>query len=405
MAAASTRARVFLSYSRKNSAFVDELIISLESYGYEILLDRQDLFPGEQWEPRLRRFIADADTTLCVVSSDWVASEQCVRELRIALDHGRRVIPVVVDPIAPQQMPPEIARLQLVFFIGPGRSYARGVADLVNALQTDIEWVREQSRLLDKAQEWAAIDRTSALLLRGAALERALRWLEMEKPAHTEVLPIVAEFVAASRRSQDDDEKKRLRARLGIVSLAGTTVAAVLIAIAVVLNGQKRDAVDEAQKQQSVASFAVEQATLAEQGAASSTNPAPAPSESGSSPVKDLNAADAGTRVRAGQAVVEAVRGAQDPAILGELVGQLQLPRLEELTASGRFNVLYMLNVYNDWPQSRQAEPLRNALTTIERRASGANPLVIGAQTRDCIDKLRAKLARQTGVEDRCGGR
>jgi TIR domain-containing protein len=405
MAAASTRARIFLSYSRKNSAYVDELIISLESYGYEILLDRQDLFPGEQWEPRLRKFIADADTTVCIVSSDWVASDQCVRELRIALDHGRRVIPVVVDPVAPQQMPPEIARLQLVFFIGPGRSYARGVADLVNALQTDIEWVREQTRLLDKAQEWAAIDRTSALLLRGAALERALRWLETEKPAHTEVLPIVAEFVAASRQSQDDDEKKRLRARLGVVSLAGTTVAAVLIAIAVVLNGQKQDAVAEAQTQQSVASFAVAQANLAEQDGASGTNAEPAPSEPGSSPVKDLNAADAGTRVRAGQAVVEAVRGAQDPAILGELVGQLQLPRLEELTASGRFNVLYMLNVYNDWPQSRQAEPLRAALATIERRATGANPLVIGAQTRDCIDKLRAKLAGQTGVEDRCGGR
>ena len=398
MAAASARARIFLSYSRKNSAFVDELIISLESYGYEILLDRQDLFPGEQWEPRLRKFIADADTTVCVVSSDWVASDQCVRELRIALEHGRRVIPVVVDPVVPQQMPPEIARLQLVFFIGPGRSYARGVADLVNALQTDIEWVREQSRLLDKAQEWGTIDRTSALLLRGAALERALRWLETEKPAHTEVLPIVAEFVAASRQSQDDDEKKRLRARLGVVSLAGTTVAAVLITIAVVLNRQRETAVD-------VATFAVKQAQLVEQDGASGTDAEAAPSRPGSSPVKDLNAADAGTRVRAGQAVVEAVRGAQDPAILGELVGQLQLPRLEELTASGRFNVLYMLNVYNDWPQSRQAEPLRDALVTIERRATGTNPLVIGAQTRDCIEKLRAKLAGRTGVEDRCGGR
>ena len=26
-----------------------------ESYGYEIMVDREDLFPGEQWEPRLRR--------------------------------------------------------------------------------------------------------------------------------------------------------------------------------------------------------------------------------------------------------------------------------------------------------------------------------------------------------------
>jgi hypothetical protein len=110
-------------------------------------------------------------------------------------------------------------------------------------------------------------------------------------------------------------------------------------------------------------------------------------------------------RVRAGQAIVEAVRGERDPAILGELVAELELPRLDQLTASGRFNVLYMLNVYDDWPRAREAERLRAALDTIEQRARGANPLVIGSQTRDCVDKLRKKLDGQKGIENRCGGR
>ena len=32
-----------------------------------------------------------------------------------------------------------------------------------SAVRTDIDWVREQSRLLDKAQEWTSTNRASAL--------------------------------------------------------------------------------------------------------------------------------------------------------------------------------------------------------------------------------------------------
>ena len=66
--------RVFLSYSRQDAAFAGELVISVESYGFEVMIDREDLFPGERWEPRLQSLIADADTTVCVVSAQWLAS-------------------------------------------------------------------------------------------------------------------------------------------------------------------------------------------------------------------------------------------------------------------------------------------------------------------------------------------
>jgi hypothetical protein len=429
--AEASKPRVFLSYSRKNATFVDELIISLESYGYEIMVDREDLFPGEQWEPRLRRLITEADTTVCVVSTEWVASDQCTKELQIALDHGRRVIPIIIDQLPPASLPEAIARLQLVFFTGDGRSYARGTADLVNALRTDIEWVREQSRFLDKALEWDATSRSTALLLRGAALERALAWTQARRPEHTQVVPLVAQFVSESQKAQDSDVKARLRGRLRTVFLIGLVGILGLSTAVLYINGERqresqRAEVQEerADRNQQVIDFVERSAEVAAgeplQSSAppSVTDPSvdsrSAPSTSSiieeqrqarapTDLVSGLNAASASARIRAGQAIVDQIRRG-DSAVVGRLVDQLEGDQLNALSASGRFNVLYMLNVYDGWASSPYADDLRAALDRMDARA-GEGQAAIGGQTRDCIDHLRAKLAGQRGVGDRCGGR
>ncbi|MEQ1609739.1 MAG: toll/interleukin-1 receptor domain-containing protein [Hyphomonadaceae bacterium] len=69
-ASSQTKPRVFLSCSRGDTALVDEIVISIEGYGFDIVIDSADLFPGEPWEPRLHRMITEADSTVCVVSQN-----------------------------------------------------------------------------------------------------------------------------------------------------------------------------------------------------------------------------------------------------------------------------------------------------------------------------------------------
>lgn len=422
------RARVFLSYSRKDLEFADELIVSLESHGFEMVVDREDLFPGEAWEPRLRHFITEADTTVCIVSAQWLASPQCLQELDIAIGQGRRVLPVIIDQVSPSTLPDAIARLQFVFFVGQGRSFARGVADLVRALRTDIDWLREQTRLMDRAQEWAATGRSAALLLRGAALERALQWLEAPRPEHTHVLPIVAEFVSASQRGQSDEERKRLRGRVRTVGLAGLAAVGLLSSGVLYFRSeaakQRAEAADqraEAEDQRAIAQASVDLAGNAEAlssvddstsapgdnnagggSGAAVTEPISQPRTEGSL-IARLSADNARERITAGQEVVEAIRGGRGDALLGELVAELDGERLQQLSASGRFNVLYMLNVYDDWTNSPYASQLGAALARMETRE--ADGVRIGAQTQDCIDRLQRKLSGERNVGDRCGGR
>lgn len=420
-AAGGRRARVFLSYSRKDLAFAEELIISLESHGFEMVVDREDLFPGEQWAPRLQHFISEADTTVCIVSANWAASPQCTQELDIALERGRRVLPLIIDQIAPSSLPEAIARLQFVFFIGQGRSFARGVADLVAALRTDIDWLRDQTRLLDRAQEWDATQRSAALLLRGAALERALQWLEAPRPEHTRVLPLVAEFVAASQRGQSDEERKRLRGRVRTVGLAGLAAVGLLTSGLLYLNNANRVLTTETgelrtdlEVTQTLAANEEEETLNASSGGGASgavddlrsdsqTSTEQPPRVVASGVVGRLIASNARERIAAGQEIVDAIRGGRSDALMGDMVALLEVEQLQQLSASARFNVLYMLNVYDAWPDSPHAADLRAALTLMETRAGEG--VRVGAQTQDCIDKLRRKLDGAREVGNRCGGR
>jgi hypothetical protein len=79
---AGEKLKVFISYSRKDSAeFADELLAGLEVAGFAPFLDRHDIVPGERWEARLGDLIEQSDTVVFVVSPEAVKSERCVWEV------------------------------------------------------------------------------------------------------------------------------------------------------------------------------------------------------------------------------------------------------------------------------------------------------------------------------------
>lgn len=116
--------------------------------------------------------------------------------------------------------------------------------------------------------------------------------------------------------------------------------------------------------------------------------------------VEQLNSTSREERLRAGELVANRVRSPDDTEILDALLDQLAMPRLAELSATGRLNVLYMLNLRPRWTDTL-AIRLGRELDEIEA-GSGQNA-PIGAQTRDCIDRLREKLKGLPG-RDSCGG-
>src|SRR5271155_3526573 len=63
-ASAGDRARVFVSYSRKDATFAQMLVGAFVERGFDAFLDKTDIAPGEPWKERLAALIATADTVV-----------------------------------------------------------------------------------------------------------------------------------------------------------------------------------------------------------------------------------------------------------------------------------------------------------------------------------------------------
>ena len=176
-AEAGNRAKVFVSYSRKDLSFAQMLVEALAARGFDAFLDKTDIAPGEPWKERLGGLIAAADTVVFAISPDSVASSVCSWELEESTRLGKRLIPVVARRIADADAPPALGRLNWVFCT-EGDDKDAALATLDTALHTDLAWVREHTRLGELARRWDVQKRSKGATLRGDDVEAAERWLD-----------------------------------------------------------------------------------------------------------------------------------------------------------------------------------------------------------------------------------
>ncbi len=193
------KGKVFLSYSRRDAAFADEIKISLESHGYGATIDQEDLFPGYSWEERLHVLIRDADSIAYLVSSASLSSVECIKELGVAREEGKRIIPLVIGQVDYGGLPVELRELQFIFLVGEGKTFAKGMAALIEALGTDIEWVNKHSAFSQAARRWRELGGPRSNLLRGVELKQARKWLkDASAPFGMRISPQTSEFIDAS---------------------------------------------------------------------------------------------------------------------------------------------------------------------------------------------------------------
>ena len=58
------KAKVFISYSRKDMVFADKLDAALKVRGFEPLIDRSEIYAFEDWWTRIEALISRADTVV-----------------------------------------------------------------------------------------------------------------------------------------------------------------------------------------------------------------------------------------------------------------------------------------------------------------------------------------------------
>jgi WD40 repeat protein len=230
------RLKLFVSYSRRDMAAADALVAAPEAEGFEVTIDRRDLPYGEQWQEELADFIRGSDTVVWLVSPDSVTSKWCNWELGEVGRLNKRLVPVRIREVAPERLPESLGKVHLLPAEG---AYvpASHLSILATTLNTDRGWVKEATRLADRAREWIARDRSSALLLRGPALKNAETWSTQQPKAAPAPSSEVLELILSSRRGA----ARRQRYWLG----GATAVALGAFALALYAFQQRSVAISE----------------------------------------------------------------------------------------------------------------------------------------------------------------
>ena len=229
---------VFLSYSRKDSDFARRLGEALAARDKEVWADWEDIPATAEWRGEIASGIDAADSFAFVISPDSLRSEECGKELAHALEHGKRIVPLLYRDANGLAVPPELSSRNWIFFRAED-DFHDAVDTFVEALETDLDWVRAHTRLLVRAREWELRNHDKSLLLRGSDLREAEHRLASVSPqAEPQPTQLQREYTLASRRAQS--RRQRITIAAVGIALAVTVVLAVLAWI------QRNDAIDNA---------------------------------------------------------------------------------------------------------------------------------------------------------------
>ncbi|WP_448604297.1 toll/interleukin-1 receptor domain-containing protein [Thermoleptolyngbya sp.] len=205
----SETSNVFVSYSRRNKPFVQTLVQALQKRGREVWVDWDSIPSGADWWEEIKLGIEVADTMIFVLSPESVASEVCGRELEHALQHQKRLLPVVCKDIDPALVHPELGKINWIF-LRDTDNFEVGFRSLVAALDADLSYVRTHTRLLVRATEWNARGKDRSLLLRGSEIQEARRWLVESDNKFPQALQVQKEYIWASYNEEMDHQQEEL---------------------------------------------------------------------------------------------------------------------------------------------------------------------------------------------------
>ncbi|MCM2388697.1 toll/interleukin-1 receptor domain-containing protein [Streptomyces albipurpureus] len=90
--------KVFVSYSRRDSAFAEQLRVRLATRVREVWVDWLSIEPSTQWRQSIDDAIQGSDAVVVLLSKDALRSKYCWSECERAIELGKRILPVIIDP-------------------------------------------------------------------------------------------------------------------------------------------------------------------------------------------------------------------------------------------------------------------------------------------------------------------
>lgn len=193
-------ADIFISYAREDIDFVRRLHEALAERERETWIDFEGIPPSAEWLAEIRSAIDSAQAFVFVLTPASAASKVCAEELRHALGQHKRLIPILRTEVDASEVADDLARLNWIFF-RDGDDFEAACESLLGAVDTDLDWVRDHTRLLERAREWDQGGRDASATLRGRDLEHFEEWIALGPDREPQPTALQSHYVLASRRA------------------------------------------------------------------------------------------------------------------------------------------------------------------------------------------------------------
>lgn len=122
-------AQVFISYSRKDLAFVQHLVDDLKKANLDVWYDLSGLEGGSRWRTEIQNAIKNSQHVIVVLSPDSVESEWVEREFLFASNLKRKIVPLMY-----KQCELPMNYLNLNFIDVQGKKYYQNFGEILEAL-------------------------------------------------------------------------------------------------------------------------------------------------------------------------------------------------------------------------------------------------------------------------------
>jgi len=194
-------ASIFISYRTNDEAFAVRLQGQLTAE-HDVWLDSQDLPAGEKIDERITAAIAAAEIVIVVISGEWLASEHCRRELALAVDWNKRIVPIEPRRLRGATLPAGLKGLSPIGF-WRAAGFEAAMVKLMSDIVADHDWLEAHRDLLVDALRWERSQGVD-VRLRGNALRTAVRHVERSATgaANPPMVPVQLAYVRACEAAE-----------------------------------------------------------------------------------------------------------------------------------------------------------------------------------------------------------
>lgn len=251
-------ANAFISYSTLDADFGRTLHAALINLRRDVWMDWTNIQITSEWWEQIQDGIETADNFVLLVSPNSIASPICQLEISYARSLNKRIIPVLIaetdERVAFANLVTrdlnELQRALLgsddVLLIARDNwkvlsgiqwidftrdTFDAGVQSLTHALDLDLEYVSEHTRLLVRAKDWDRHGRRPSLMLTGIDLLQAEAWLTQAEAVIPPPTPEHVAYIRESRRLEDERITRERRQRRLTNTLMAAAAAFVIVAI------------------------------------------------------------------------------------------------------------------------------------------------------------------------------